>query len=140
MDAFTMEMCLCDDHGYADLDLLDWMRALGGHPVYAGDPFPCTGSAHLGGQHVRCTNPCHRVPTTAQPWLAERRRDAAHVAILAGETLAFLVDAPKDDPQVASLLVSAAAAERVAFRLYNEKPVALDDLVTRSIGSSTASY
>lgn len=129
-DGYTMEMRLCDEDGMADLDLLAWMRALGGHPTYVGRPFACTGSAHLAGEHVCCTNPFHqRAVKTYDP----ARADAAHVAVLARETIDFLADAPKDDPHVVSLLASAEAAERVALRLYNQRPILLQDIISRDM-------
>lgn len=77
-DPYTMDARLCDDAGMVSdervprgepgtaLDpeltyrrLLDNLRAVGGLPRYTGPAFQCTGSAHLAGEHFRCTNPIH---------------------------------------------------------------------------------
>jgi hypothetical protein len=63
MDAFTMEMRLCDDYGQTDLEKLNRLRYLSKYPAYTGLPFACTGSAHLAGEHVRCTSPAHKAVT-----------------------------------------------------------------------------
>jgi hypothetical protein len=84
MDPFTMTMRLCDDHGNVSdapagspaavaaarelgrpetyLDRLNRLRALTRvrdrlEPV--SQSFVCTGSAHLAGEHIRCTSPAH---------------------------------------------------------------------------------
>lgn len=69
-DPFTLEVQLCDDAGMvsnervAYLKLLNNLRARNGNPdarkPYTGEPFVCTGSAHLAGQHIRCTSPAHQ--------------------------------------------------------------------------------
>lgn len=76
MSDYTMDMRLCDDEGMistrpiADglpaeqtsyLDRLNHLRSLGGDSRYEGGPVPCTGNAHLAYEHIRCTNPRHRV-------------------------------------------------------------------------------
>lgn len=82
MSAFTMELRLCDDRGLVSdkpvepgspgtafdpaltyRKLLNNLRARNGNPdargPYEGEPFQCTGSAHLAGEHIRCTSPAH---------------------------------------------------------------------------------
>lgn len=75
---FTAEVRLCDDAGMVSdapvkagspgtiLDpeltyrkLLNNLRGHTGLPAYTGEPFPCTGTGHLAGEHFRCTNPIH---------------------------------------------------------------------------------
>jgi hypothetical protein len=75
---YTSEALLCDDAGLVStervapgapgttfdpeltyLKLLNNLRAHTGLPPYEGEPFRCTGSAHLAGEHMRCTNPIH---------------------------------------------------------------------------------
>lgn len=74
---YTVDMRLCDDDGMVShqlrsdrtrpqtyLEVLNMLRAhtkpFGEHkPVQ--EPFPCTGSAHLAGYHLRCTSPAHAV-------------------------------------------------------------------------------
>jgi hypothetical protein len=81
-DPYTMEVRLCDDTGLVSnervepdspgtafdpdltyLKLLNNLRAhnanLDARKPYDGEPFVCTGSAHLAGQHIRCTSPAH---------------------------------------------------------------------------------
>lgn len=77
-DPYTMDAQLCDDAGLISdaavaagnpgtiLDpqltyrqLLNNLRARTGLGPYTGEPFRCTGSAHLAREHVRCTNPIH---------------------------------------------------------------------------------
>lgn len=81
-ETYTLELRLCDDAGMVsdepvepgspgtlvspDLTyrkLLNNMRARNNNPdarrPYEGAPFPCTGSAHLAGEHIRCTSPAH---------------------------------------------------------------------------------
>lgn len=81
-DPYTMEVRLCDDDGMVsdvrvapgspgtafDPDLtyrklLNNLRRRNRSPdhrgPYEGEPFPCTGSAHVAGRHVRCTSPTH---------------------------------------------------------------------------------
>lgn len=69
-----MERRLCDDDGMVSeqpcteenlfapgvsyLGQINNLRAHGGHPPVAV-PFACTGSAHLVGEHIRCTSPAH---------------------------------------------------------------------------------
>lgn len=83
-DPYTMEVRLCDDDGIVshervepgspgtifDSDLTYYklhnnLRAHNMNPdtrkPYDGEPFACTGHAHLAGQHIRCTSPAHRV-------------------------------------------------------------------------------
>lgn len=77
-DRYTMDARLCDDAGMisdehvtlgapgATFDpeltyrrLLNNLRAHTGLAPYTGPPIGCTGSAHLAGEHIRCTNPRH---------------------------------------------------------------------------------
>jgi len=70
MPEYTMELCLCADGGTVAGDYigkLNRLRALGGHAPYVGAPFGCTGSAHLAGQHIRCTSPAHAAPVVGTP-------------------------------------------------------------------------
>jgi hypothetical protein len=122
-DAYTMELELCGADGLVDLAVHNRLCRLGGHPEWKHEqPFLCTGSAHLAGEHVRCTSRYHVMPPR---FLDSARVDAAHVLLLAKETRAFLADADADDPDVASLLASASAAERVAGLLLASRPVNL---------------
>jgi hypothetical protein len=79
MDDFTMATRLCDDDGMVSHEQIPGMNV--GHEVtylsllnnwrartarIRGDkskpvtePFHCTGSAHLIGEHIRCTSPAH---------------------------------------------------------------------------------
>lgn len=82
-DSYTMELRLCDDAGLVSdkrvepgtpgttfdpdltyVKLLNNLRARNGNPdarhPYDGEPFLCTGSGHLAGEHIRCTSPAHR--------------------------------------------------------------------------------
>lgn len=78
MDPFTASARLCDDHGMVSDErvapgepgtvlnpaltyrqLLNNLRAHTGLPPYEGEPFWCTGSAHLAREHFRCTSPAH---------------------------------------------------------------------------------
>lgn len=76
-DAYTMEARLCDAAGMVSderveppnafapgmtyLQQLNNLRRRSGHAPYEGEPFPCTGSAHLAGEHIRCTCATHHV-------------------------------------------------------------------------------
>jgi hypothetical protein len=67
-----MEVKLCDNEGMVShekvfpknpfnreltyMEQFNNLRRLGRHGPYEGDPFACTGSAHLGAEHIRCTN------------------------------------------------------------------------------------
>lgn len=130
-DSFTMELRLCDDEGMVSgeyLAKLNHLRNLSGHQPYVGKPFPCTGSAHLAGEHIKCINEYHK--TLKVPDQIELNTvDAMHVKKLAAEVQEFLADAPKDDPDISSLLFSAQAAERVADRLLKERWFTLDQLI-----------
>lgn len=87
-DPYTTEIRLCDDDGIVshervepgspgtafDPDLtyfkmLNNLRLANTDPdtrkPYKGEPFQCTGSAHLAGTHIRCTSPAHQ----AKGWL-----------------------------------------------------------------------
>lgn len=76
--AYTAEARLCDDVGLISDEpvapgspgttfdpeltyrrLLNNLRHYTGLPPYTGPSVPCTGSAHLAGEHFRCTNPIH---------------------------------------------------------------------------------
>lgn len=71
-DPFTTEWRLCDDEGMVShnrhptdddvegatyIETLNFLRPA--DAPYTGDPFACTGSAHLSGEHIRCTSPAH---------------------------------------------------------------------------------
>jgi hypothetical protein len=79
-DEYTMEQRLCDDTGMVShaqlvppkaanptlsyLGLLNhWLamtrRMRGDKHEPVTEPFVCTGSAHLIGEHIRCTSPAH---------------------------------------------------------------------------------
>jgi hypothetical protein len=47
-DPFTMEAKLCDDDGIVR-----------GGSMHHGTDYPCTGSAHYAGEHIRCIGPAH---------------------------------------------------------------------------------
>lgn len=74
-DEYTMNMRLCDDLGMVSyepvhddlptahtsyLDRLNGLRSMSGHSPYEGEPFACTGDAHLAHEHIRCTSSAHR--------------------------------------------------------------------------------
>lgn len=88
MGDYTMEVRLCDDNGMVSdervepgapgtvfdpeltyLKLLNNLRAqtarLRGDGRFdpTTEPFPCTGSAHQAGEHIKCTSPAHDRPT-----------------------------------------------------------------------------
>jgi hypothetical protein len=91
-DPYTTEARLCDDNGMVSdehvaagapgtiLDpeltyrrLLNNLRGHTGLPAWTGEPFACTGSAHLAREHIRCTNPIHvylspNTTTTMTAW------------------------------------------------------------------------
>lgn len=75
-ETFTMYGQLCDENGlisdeYAPAStmalgqhvtyrqVLNNLRAATSLPPYTGPALTCTGSAHLAGQHIKCTNPLH---------------------------------------------------------------------------------
>lgn len=85
---YTMELRLCDDAGMVSdtpvepgspgtrispdltyLKLHNNLAARNRNPdarkPWTGPPFVCTGSAHLAGEHIRCTSPAHADPTPA---------------------------------------------------------------------------
>lgn len=64
-DPFTMEARLCDDAGMVSGEYLDAYNR-GRHSDDLWSPFPCTGHAHIGRQHIRCTSPAHGVPPVVQ--------------------------------------------------------------------------
>lgn len=83
-DPYTMEARLCDDQGLVShepvrcpdmlrpewtyLRQLNHLRARTPNAApYEGEPFACTGSTHLAGEHIRCVSPAHAVPLTAVP-------------------------------------------------------------------------
>lgn len=86
MSDFTLEMQLCGDDGFvsteeitggpptADKTFLDRhnrlrnmsLAARGDKPQTTTEEFVCTGSAHLAGEHIRCTSPAH-VPGAVTP-------------------------------------------------------------------------
>jgi hypothetical protein len=73
--ASTMDLRLCDDAGMVAgkyLDVLNRLRGLSGKQPYEGKPFPCTGSAHLAGEHIRCVSTAHLRPLDALPEDLER--------------------------------------------------------------------
>lgn len=72
---------LCDDAGRvsnervdppnlldAELTYLKQLRNLQSRTPnatrYTGEPFACTGSAHLAGEHIQCTSPAHTAQGT----------------------------------------------------------------------------
>ncbi len=78
IDPYTSEARLCDDAGMVSdervtpgapgttfdpgltyLRLMNNLRARTGLAPYEGPPIGCTGSVHLAGEHMRCTNPIH---------------------------------------------------------------------------------
>lgn len=80
-DPYTQRVRFCDDNGMVShekvepgspgaildpdltyIKLLNNLRAWSGHPPYEGEPFTCTGDAHLAGEHFGCTNPIHLSP------------------------------------------------------------------------------
>lgn len=77
-DPYTMDARLCDNNGIISdqpvepgspgttlapqltyRTLLNNLRRHTGLDPYTGEPFPCTGSAHLAREHIRCTSPAH---------------------------------------------------------------------------------
>lgn len=103
-DPYTEELRLCDDAGLVshervepgspgtafdpDLTYMKLLNNLCAHNTnpdarqpFVGDPFPCTGSAHLAGQHIRCTSPAHRAGGASdQRWEAAGRALGLHDA------------------------------------------------------------
>ena len=80
-DPYTCSMRLCDDDGMvsdrripslagvsAERTFLDRLNNLRRNTLPYGDhrpvtePFACTGSAHLAGEHIRCLSPAHLPP------------------------------------------------------------------------------
>lgn len=122
IDDYTMEMRLCDDAGMVSdtpvepgspgtvinpdltyLKLLNNLRArtgpLGEHKPVT-EPFTCTGSAHLAGEHIRCTNRVHRVGRQwAQAVLADPARASVEASGMPDDDLAALREAfgPKEE-------------------------------------------
>ncbi len=85
-DPYTLENRLCDEAGLVsdervepgapgtlfDPNLtyrqqLNNLRAHTGLAAYTGEPFACTGSAHLAREHIRCTNPIHVRTLVVEP-------------------------------------------------------------------------
>lgn len=75
VDDFTTAKRLCDDDSYVSQEPVDpqpvdglTLTYLDQHNRFAAwtghapveEPFSCTGSAHLAGEHIRCTSPAHR--------------------------------------------------------------------------------
>lgn len=72
-DGFTTTKRLCDDDGMVSqaqvpeeefltyLGLHNRLSAHGGRGPLS-EPFPCTGSAHVAGEHIYCTSPAHAEP------------------------------------------------------------------------------
>lgn len=75
----SLETRLCDDKGRVSheavtptnplapgltyIQQLNNLRSRTPHAKpYEGEPFACTGSAHLAGCHIRCTSPAHAHP------------------------------------------------------------------------------
>lgn len=80
-DDYTLAMRLCDDEGQVSSKLVDAEGEPGGDRTYLDrlnrlrrwgafargesidditESFACTGSAHLAGEHIRCTSRAHR--------------------------------------------------------------------------------
>jgi hypothetical protein len=94
-DAYTMELRLCDDTGMVSLEAapdctppktyLDVLNVLRSHTKPFGEhkpvteSFACTGSAHLAGQHIRCTSPAH----------AANHVDALDAALRSGDPISI---------------------------------------------------
>jgi hypothetical protein len=82
-DPYTTSRQLCDEDGIVshkpvaepnvfDADLtyykqLNNLRRHSGFEPYEGEPFTCTGSAHLAGEHIRCTSIAHCPPQFRPP-------------------------------------------------------------------------
>lgn len=69
-DPFTLGMRLCDNDGMVAgtfIDELNRLRALTRLEPWTGDPFVCTGDAHLAGEHIRCTSPAHDFGSCPEP-------------------------------------------------------------------------
>lgn len=67
-DPYTLAMRLCDSQGYCQGEHLDVVNTLRGMTPPLGEhkpveAFACTGSAHLAGDHIRCTSAAHRRST-----------------------------------------------------------------------------
>lgn len=70
---YTMQIRMCDDDGMVSDEPappyplnLTWLQMFNNMRRYLDlrseevtEPFHCTGSAHLGGQHILCTSPAH---------------------------------------------------------------------------------
>lgn len=65
MSDYTLEWQLCDEEGIVTGPYLDHINHLRTYTQPFGEhkpvtkEFPCTGSAHLAGEHIRCTSPAH---------------------------------------------------------------------------------
>lgn len=51
-DPYTQEFPLCDDDGIVRRGAM-----------HHGTDYPCTGHAHFGGEHIKCTSPAHEAVT-----------------------------------------------------------------------------
>lgn len=91
-----MRLRLCDDDGMVSHEIVDppnliqpdltYLRGLNnlrrttGLPPYEGEPFVCTGHAHLAGEHIECTSPAHS---------SERRLQDAGLTIRSGQGITW---------------------------------------------------
>lgn len=88
MDAYTIDDRLCDDAGMVDgpyLEKLNRYRTLNANPDLREPidmPFACTGHAHHGGEHVRCTSPYHLAVQPLEPTVQVAGLDGVTVADL----------------------------------------------------------
>lgn len=77
-----MRLRMCDDEGMVSHDIVEganlsasptltYLRLFNnlhgqtrsGNPTW--EPFHCTGSAHLAGEHILCTSPAHQIGVTS---------------------------------------------------------------------------
>ena len=87
-DPFTAAMRLCDAAGMISHEPVDPpnplapgltycaqhnnLRGVTGHEPWTGEPFACTGHAHLAHMHILCTSPAHN---TLTPSAGERAKE-----------------------------------------------------------------
>lgn len=69
-----MDLRLCDDAGNVAghyMGVLNRLRRMSSREPFLGEPFPCTGSANLAGERIRCTSPAHEIEDERTPWVVQ---------------------------------------------------------------------
>jgi hypothetical protein len=131
----AMTLRLCDGDGMVShapveddtgdesyLARLNRLRAMSGHGRYEGQPFTCTGDAHLAGAHILCDSKAHRADPTPSARV-KINADGYRLVRIAKEFREWLADAPDDDEQVASLRDDIAAIDRIGRWLAAATPI-----------------